>query len=58
MAVAAIQTLSALLNSKEYPEAEATCLFPSKHATIRPMNDLTNQIGRLQGRVHETMVRL
>ena len=29
-----------------------------KHGTMRPMNELTNQIERLQGRVHETMVRL
>jgi hypothetical protein len=36
----------------------AVCLFPPKHATIRRMNELTNQISRLQGRVHETMVRL
>jgi hypothetical protein len=29
-----------------------------KHGTMRAMNELTNQIERLQGRVHETMVRL
>lgn len=32
--------------------------FPPKHATIPRMNELANQISRLQGRVHETMVRL
>jgi hypothetical protein len=29
-----------------------------KHVTMPGMNELTNQIERLQGRVHETMVRL
>ena len=29
-----------------------------KHGTMQRMNELTNQIERLQGRVHETMVRL
>lgn len=31
---------------------------PRKHVTMPRMNELSNQIERLQGRVHETMVRL